>query len=510
MAKLRFAVMAVFLALILAACGSGKVMQESYITSEESMEESKANDKTIEKANNEAAETAPLTRQELFLEDLDYMLYVLENNFALFDVAHWAHGADIPAIFEDLRAIVLNNPNMDVDEFHRALNQNFSPLVGAAHFDIVGANFHYKELNDPNAWGLAVFTRESLARWNLPHVLEFYEPRYQTAPPDINERAQAMLELGNGLLSKWVIDIIALLGERDLANEITLAMANENFEEAKSLIVKAIKIMDNTPNVTTGIIEDGRIAYLSVDSFLPFSHEERNSDKEKILSFYEGIQDFDHLIIDLRRNGGGDAFIFYETIMGPIINERFRASGYAFAVSGEYSEEFLRTVPIGRAFNYVSLNTPIDGRLREVSELLNEFDLPELNMADMERMDYGFLFQSPPIRPMYHERFGGQPAFNGKVWLLTGPHMGSATQLSAWVSMESGFATHVGETTGGTMGGPRTTVALPNSGILFIFDIYYLTDERGRPLEAGTVPHYFNREGMDALETTLALIAEGE
>jgi len=39
--------------------------------------------------------------------------------------------------------------------------------------------------------------------------------------------------------------------------------------------------------------------------------------------------------------------------------------------------------------------------------------------------------------------------------------------------------------------------------------VFYITDERGRPIEAGTEPHYSNRGGMDALETVLALIVEG-
>ena len=59
------------------------------------------------------------------------------------------------------------------------------------------------------------------------------------------------------------------------------------------------------------------------------------------------------------------------------------------------------------------------------------------------------------------------------------------------------------------MGGPRIYVTLPNSGILFVIDVFYVTDAHGRPLEAGTIPHYFNRDGMDALETVLALIEEG-
>jgi len=37
----------------------------------------------------------------------------------------------------------------------------------------------------------------------------------------------------------------------------------------------------------------------------------------------------------------------------------------------------------------------------------------------------------------------------------------------------------------------------------------HVTDIHGRPLEAGTIPHYFSRDGMCAMETVLAMIAEG-
>jgi len=50
---------------------------------------------------------------------------------------------------------------------------------------------------------------------------------------------------------------------------------------------------------------------------------------------------------------------------------------------------------------------------------------------------------------------------------------------------------------------------LYNTGIIIRFDPAFVTDFRGRPLEYGIEPHYFNRPGMDALETVLAMIAEG-
>jgi len=123
-------------------------------------------------------------------------------------------------------------------------------------------------------------------------------------------------------------------------------------------------------------------------------------------------------------------------------------------------------------------------------------------------MDYGYRLRiSANVRRL--PRFDNHPAFDGQIWLLTGPNMMSATQIAAWVAKDTGFATLVGDITGGAYGGPRTFVTLPNSGIAFQMDLFYVTDRHGRPLEAGTIPHYFNREGMDALATVLAMIDEG-
>ncbi|MCL2168387.1 MAG: hypothetical protein FWB74_00005, partial [Defluviitaleaceae bacterium] len=79
-------------------------------------------------------------------------------------------------------------------------------------------------------------------------------------------------------------------------------------------------------------------------------------------------------------------------------------------------------------------------------------------------------------------------------------------QIVSWFIDETGFATLVGETSGGYFGGYRANIHLPNSGVVLTFDVVYLTDSRGQAFEEGTRPHYFNLEGMDALETVLALI----
>ena len=377
------------------------------------------------------------------LQDLDYMLYALENNFALFDVAYWARDVDISAIVESVREDILNNPRMRVDEFYDSLFHHFYPLWGIGHFSLVSPCRH-KELLSQSGAG---FSRSTWARITSPHVLAFYEPRH----PD-----------------------------------------------------EAIDRFVNIPVVTTEIVEEGRIAYLSVPSFMIASPL---AESEQIRNFFRDIHGYEHLIIDLRGNRGGFPKFFHDFVMSPLLSEPLTVQAYAFFIAdGIYAEEY--TDPSYR-FHWTAMDLiPAHHDLRSISEILDANALPQFNHADAERLDYGFPLHTT-VEPRRHLLFRRQPAFDGKIWLLTDPHMFSAAQLAAWISKESGFATLVGEVTGGVFGGPRSFVALPNSGILFELDVFYVTDHHGRPLEAGTIPHYFNRDGMDALETALALIEEG-
>ena len=439
-----------------------------------------------------------------FLADLDYMLYVLENNFALFDVAYWARGVDIRAIVEDIRAEIEQNSDMDVDDFFDSLWHNFSPLTGVGHFQIIGPHYHNNMVNNPGTWHWSFFPVTSMARVIYPHVLAFYEPRH---PNVENEWTMSANDLTDGLIQHR-IDHAIFLGENELAEELTEAWLDGDYDAVLQLFLYISEIFSNTPNVRTNIIEEKRIAHLAIDSFMRgptiWSREEA-----QILNFLEEIRDFDHLIIDIRRGGGGNPSYFYNAIMGPNIDRQMLVYGYAFLTPGTYTLEFIGPgfLPPRRLNNVSGLQVR-DGQFRPIAEMLEELDLPNLNLADMERMDYGLSIRTV-IGPSRLPRFDRQPAFDGKIWLLTSPYMGSAGQIIPWVVQDTGFATLVGEVTGGAYGGPRILVALPNTGILFQMDLFYVTDQHGRPLEAGTIPDYFNRPGMDALQTVLAMIEEG-
>jgi hypothetical protein len=423
-----------------------------------------------------------------FLEDLDYMLYVLQENFGLFDVAYWAHGADINAIAGNIRAEILADPGMSLSDFYVTLVRNFRPAQNIGHLSFITPGQHSEHAGNFSSWWTRFFSPAAFRRASLPHVRAFYESRDDSVIPYYDRLASSELMYGRiaGLL-RWY-------GEYAAADEFMQALADRHWESAVQILITEDRLRNTPPFVHTEIIEADKIAYLRIDTLWHFIPPNAMQD-----FFYE-IRDYEHLIIDLRYTAGGDPMNFIRPIILPNISGDLRVSGFAFVAHGMYAAPYV-AAPLNMLDNVISARGQV---LRPIEDVLNEFNLPEFNMADAERLDYGLQIE------LFQRGDSNEPAFGGRVWMLTGPDMYSGAQISAWVAKESGFATLVGSRTGGVYGGPRTLVALPHSGILFQMDLLYITDSRGRPLEAGTIPHYFNRPGMDALETVLAMIAEGQ
>ena len=382
-----------------------------------------------------------------FIEDLRHLHTLLQNNFALYDVAYWAHGVNIGLIFENLESEVLNNPNINEAEFFNLLVYNFQPLHGIGHFRVISPSAHHSILyiEHPNVFRVAPWTWERL---NAPHVMAFYEPRH----PDASK----------------------------LIESIT--------EDAKPLILDSLIA--------------GHIAYLAVPYFTAFNH---NSDEldTRILDFFHSIQDYNHLIIDLRGNHGGWPQSFFYSVISPNIESSLIARGFTFFQRGHIVEPyaiFMNTVRYGFGSTPGGIMAS-DTRLQTAATILENNYLPDANLRDFERLQYGF-----PTRMVISPRqIPYLKPFRGEIWLLTDRYMFSGAQIAAWAIKDTGFATLVGEVTGGVYGGQRTFVDMPNTGIIFEMDIFYVTDKNGRPLEAGTIPHHFNKPNMNALETAFEM-----
>ena len=254
-------------------------------------------------------------------------------------------------------------------------------------------------------------------------------------------------------------------------------------------------------NVSFSILQANSIAYIRMNSMNVGNYA---SDGELIAAFAETIGDFDHLIIDLRNNNGGNTSNFTQYIMAPLIKEPATLAYYVFFKGGEHALQFddiySRDVQ-WQVDNGLTLHT--DAPRFSVNDILPS--LTNANADDFASLKYGFK-REITVTPS-----ANQWAFDGKIWVLIDGRSYSAAEISAAIAKESGFATLVGEPTFGSFGGYTAAfINLPNTGIIIRYDYGYVTDLQGRSLEEyGITPHVTNRPGMDALSTALALIAEG-
>jgi len=250
-------------------------------------------------------------------------------------------------------------------------------------------------------------------------------------------------------------------------------------------------------NVTTDILIEGEIAYINIRQF---NHYNINHDKEIVFAFFEEIADYDHLIIDLRFNPGGFSHYFYQIFIAPNISTPLEWQNYEFISSGQNSRIFADAIIADTLENNPEGITISDNAAAFVAEN----DMRYFNQDDLAMLQNVII---------WHERAypsGDEKAFSGKIWMLIGPRSASAVESVAVFAKNTGFATLVGQPTAGLIGTISAYVLLPNSGILVRYDSGYITDSYGRSFqEFGVQPHYYNRPGMNALQTTLALIEEG-
>ena len=134
--------------------------------------------------------------------------------------------------------------------------------------------------------------------------------------------------------------------------------------------------------------------------------------------------------------------------------------------------------------------------------------LPALEQDDLKGITY---YTSMYVGTSAGINYPDTPAFSGKFWLLVSPRVYSASEYFAVLCKDTGFATLVGQTTGGDgIGIDPMICVLPNSGIVYQFTtVYGLNLDGSNNEETGTEPDIVVPEDGNALEVCLRAIEEG-
>ena len=199
---------------------------------------------------------------------------------------------------------------------------------------------------------------------------------------------------------------------------------------------------EEAANIHTLQLPASGIAYVKIDSF-PAEYEE---DQKQLFSLFDSLEGYTDLIIDVTENSGGSELYWQNLLVSPFIEESISCTNYALLADSENNRPYIENV-----FS--------EEELHPIGELPA---LPKLNREGLEAADYY-------VESVLHVSPGNYRAsFEGRIWLLVGPQVYSASESFAVFCKETDFAKLVGEQTGGDGIGSLDPVflQLPNSGIL--------------------------------------------
>lgn len=369
-----------------------------------------------------------------FLEDYDYFWDTLDENYPFYNVANRL-GYNIDELRNNYREKVTESTTLE--EFAQLMRDMVDQFGYTGHIEFFGTGNMYKGYYD-------LYTFDDMGH-------------------------------------------MAYLADK-LREEQTVATYNYLFPE----IAKEIDYQDDSnasdkpkgDNVSTEILEEGKVAYVKIDSF---SGEYVDEDSEILYPFFKSVQDYPHIIIDIRGNGGGSDWYWNNNLVYPLLSKPLSVEMPLLFNNTPLIREYIDTD------NLFELSVPLE----------DMGDLPNLDTKDRSILTHACILRSEVLQEDI------QSKFSGKLWLLVDDYVYSSSESFTMMCKATGYATIVGENTGGDGGGIDPMIfSLPNSGLLWKNSIFYSINPDGSSNEeVGTTPDVKIKENEDALEVCLKEIS---
>lgn len=214
---------------------------------------------------------------------------------------------------------------------------------------------------------------------------------------------------------------------------------------------------DPARNLSLDMLGGGKIGVLTINSFANPA-----GDSALLMCLLDSVQSCDHLILDLRKNSGGNDQYWDHHIMPRLISRSYAWSG----------PSVLRRGPVA--------GTWYEQKFHGFGKVASLPNLP----PEVTPEDFAVVMDKKVIRP------NGKPRFKGKVWLFVSPGVFSSSESFAAFTKATGWATVAGTRTGGDgIGADPIPMMLPHSGFLVIFPAWGgLNPDGSFNFEARTTP----------------------
>lgn len=236
-----------------------------------------------------------------------------------------------------------------------------------------------------------------------------------------------------------------------LNNKKALARYNiDKNEKVQVLNQGKNKNTEGIRNASTKDIVEGKIGYIYIPQMI--SYYNMGKDIELIDKYLNNIKEYQALIIDIRGNGGGDSYYWISYLVPKLIDKVYENTTYSFWKDGEIINNYLKKSKIKYLTGF-----------GEVKDL----DTKELvNLPVEVKEDFKYYIQNTMEISPSEDSIN----FKGNIYLLVDKLVYSSSESFASFAKQTGFATLIGERTGGDgIGSDPLLHMLPNSGYVLRF-----------------------------------------
>lgn len=222
-------------------------------------------------------------------------------------------------------------------------------------------------------------------------------------------------------------------------------------------------ILYSEDNLETKILKENEIAYMKIKAMAGF--EVLEEDYNRIKDFLNDVEDYEKLIIDIRGNNGGED-LYWKKVVELLANKPLEMSYYSFFKGGHRFDRDPYKVEGVRTINELDEET-LKGFPEEIKSDYDFYKINEIKINPLEEID-----------------------FKGKIYLLVDEEVNSQAENFAAFAQDTGFATLVGERTGGNRVFENIPIAyLRNSKFVFSYSReLVLNADKTINKETGTIP----------------------